>query len=414
MGREIFESYRTFNQWADAAVRNNARVHLDFGGELASLSEYLDNPRFRGLKYRYFNTPGNAEYQKMYRDVPLRNIMDYANTLMRPVFTDFTEVNENEEFMEISGRFFYELFVQENIYVSYNVFNGMTDFVLPKAGGDIGTSISDSRRLFNAIRAKGGFDIWVKLDEDEYSNNINFMHIETGLVVKFPQWRDQMANCRWSAVPQGNLTNWINIAGIELALTKYLDSCTIMCGKKVIFTTQDQSPKQKEQFEEMLASFKNYFHFNLKNQADIEPIIAFEGDDLVAIRDTVFQMLDRMKFEYGRVANTNPKGERITSGENYKDISAIANRQKETLEYLIRFQMQVKRKFGIDLCFAVSGIPEKEAVYSVSHLAQNPNMEKEMFGQVEGTADRPPVGQQGLRKVGMQKGIRKSNKGQGS
>lgn len=196
----------------------------------------------------------------------------------------------------------------------------------------------------------------------------------------------------------------MNIAGTELMLNKYLDQCVLTCGKKIIFTTQGQSEAQKEQFEEMLNSFKNYFHFNLKNQADIEPIIAFEGDDLLAIRDTIFQYLDRMKFEYGRVANTNPKGERITSGENYKDISAIANRQKETLEYLIYFAKQVEKLWGIELDFAVSGIPEKEAVYSIAHMAQNPNMEKEMFGQIEGTQDRRPMGDKGLRKV---------NKGQG-
>lgn len=410
----IFQDYRSINAWRDQAIQNNARVHVDFGGEMAAIGQYLDQPRFRGLRYRYFQTPGNAEYQKMYREIPLRNVMDYANTLMRPVFTDFTEVNEDEEFMEISGKFFYELFIQENIYVTYNVFEGGTDYFFPKAQDDKGLNNSETQRIVWAIREKGGYDIWVKLNEDEYSKNIEFMHVDTGLVVKFPKWREQMANCKWSAVPQGNLTNWMNIAGIELALTKYLDSCTLMCGKKLIFTTQGQSDAQKEQLEEMLASFKNYFHFNLKNQADIEPLIAFEGDDLVAIRDTIFQMLDRLKFEYGRVANTNPKGERITSGENYKDISAIGNRQKETLEYLIYFQQQVQKKFNRQLNFAVSGIPEKEAVYSVAHLAQNPNMEKEMFGQVEGTADRPPLGQKGLRQVGMQKGIKKSNKGQGS
>lgn len=37
-----------------------------------------------------------------------------------------------------------------------------------------------------AIKAKGGFDLWVKLDEDEYSFNNEFMHIDTSLVVIFP------------------------------------------------------------------------------------------------------------------------------------------------------------------------------------------------------------------------------------
>lgn len=189
------------------------------------------------------------------------------------------------------------------------------------------------------------------------------------------------------------------MAGIELAMTQYLDQCIRMCGKKLILTTQGQNDMQAEKLNEMLNSFNNYLHFNLKNQADIEPLIAFDGEDLLAIKDTMFYYLDRLKFEYGRVANTNPKGERMTSGENYKDISAIANRQKETLEYMINFAYQVKDLWGIDLEFAVSGIPEKEAVYSIAHGAQTPNMHKEMFGQVEGTDPRPPIGQKGIRKA---------------
>lgn len=171
-----------------------------------------------------------------------------------------------------------------------------------------------------------------------------------------------------------------------------------MCGKKLILTTQGQNDAQIEKLNEMLNSFNNFLHFNLKNQSDLEPLIAFDGEDLHMIKDSVYYYLDRLKFEYGRVANTNPKGERITSGENYKDITAIANRQKINLENLNDFSNQIAEKFGIELEFAVSGIPEKEAVYSIAHGAQTPNMVKEMFGQVEGTNPRPPKGQPGLRR----------------
>lgn len=236
------------------------------------------------------------------------------------------------------------------------------------------------------------------MDEDEYSKNKQFMHIKTGLICKFPNWRTDMAYCQWSECYQDNLANWMNIAGIELALTQYLDQCIRMCGKKLILTTQGQNDAQVDKLNEMLNSFQNYLHFNLKNQADIEPLMAFEGTDLTALKDTIFHYLDRLKFEFGRVANTNPKGERITSGENYKDISAVANRQKDTLECLINFAYQVKKLWDIHLEFAVSGIPEKEAVYTISHGAQTPNMQKDMFGQIEGTNPRPPLGERGIRK----------------
>lgn len=182
-------------------------------------------------------------------------------------------------------------------------------------------------------------------------------------------------------------------------MTDYLSQCIRIAGKKIILTSQGQNEAQEDQLKESMNSFDNFYHFNLKNTADIEPFVAFSGEDLREIRDGTYMYLDRMKYEYGRVANTNPKGDRMTSGENYKDISAIGNRQKETLEYMINFAFQVEELWGISLTFVVNGIPEKEAIATVSHMAQNPNMEKLMFGQVEGTQPRVPMGETGVRKT---------------
>lgn len=121
---------------------------------------------------------------------------------------------------------------------------------------------------------------------------------------------------------------------------KYIEQCSRMTGKKLTFTTLGNSDEQKEKLDEMLNNFDNYIHFNLKNTANLEPLESISGEDLLAIKDVVYYHFDRLKFEYGRVANTNPKGERMTSGENYKDISAIAARENETLEYLIHFGFQ--------------------------------------------------------------------------
>lgn len=185
---DIIKSYRVFNQWADQALYYDQYKYADMS--MRMLDDYLDHPRFSGLKYKYFSSPANREYQKMYREIPLKNVLEYANTMMRPVFTDFTEVNEDEEFMEISGKFFYELFIQEDIYVSYNIFRDEQNVIVPGKGED------KQRQTMEAIRYKGGFDIWIKLDRDEYSINNEFMHIDTGLVVKFPDWRNQLANCK--------------------------------------------------------------------------------------------------------------------------------------------------------------------------------------------------------------------------
>lgn len=173
---EIIRGYRTENKWVETS---KFQYDLDYG--LPTLENYLNQPRFSGLKYRYYNTDGTAYYQKKYIQIPIVLILEYAQTLMRPVYTDFTEVNENEEFMPIAARFYYELFVQEYIFVTYNVFERPGDYVIEPSKEGKNTI------LFNAIKEKGGFDLWVKLDEDEYSQNVEFMHIDTSLVVKFPK-----------------------------------------------------------------------------------------------------------------------------------------------------------------------------------------------------------------------------------
>jgi hypothetical protein len=48
----------------------------------------------------------------------------------------------------------------------------------------------------------------------------------------------------------------------------------------------------------------------------------------------------------GRVANLNHKGERLTAGENYKDIYAIKNRQAAVLDQLNIFSAKLIAMYG--------------------------------------------------------------------
>lgn len=144
--------YRTTNKWAEHAL---AFAGSDFEGQMKSLDSFLENPKLSGLKYKYYATPGNAEYMKMYRQVPLKNIINYANSMSRPLWTDFTEVTEQEEFTYIAGRFYYELFIQEKIYVTYNVFQDANAIV-------INPDEEKNRELVEAIREANkvcGFDL---------------------------------------------------------------------------------------------------------------------------------------------------------------------------------------------------------------------------------------------------------------
>lgn len=100
------------------------------------------------------------------------------------------------------------------------------------------------------------------------------------------------------------------------------------------------------------------------------------AEDVHILHYTTFNELDRKIYELGRVANTNPKMERMSTGENYKDITSVANRQKSVLEQLQRFAKNIKLLFNIELNFAVSGIPEKQRLETENEKAPDPNTEQ--------------------------------------
>lgn len=76
--------------------------------------------------------------------------------------------------------------MQEYLFVSYKVFENSSAVVVKPEQ-------EKNRRLIEKIKKANGFDLWIKLDEDEYSENNEFMHIKSGLVVKFPNWEDDLA-----------------------------------------------------------------------------------------------------------------------------------------------------------------------------------------------------------------------------
>lgn len=110
-----------------------------------------------------------------------------------------------------------------------------------------------------------------------------------------------------------------------------------------------------------------------RQKVDIVPKLFATGQDLRELHYATFNLLDRRAFELGRVSNTNPKGDRLTAGENYKDITSIANRQKAVLSQLELFAYKVREKWSIDLKFAINGIPERQLMEMEPMTAPKPN-----------------------------------------
>lgn len=385
----ILDHGRVWNYWAMHVEQMESR---NFGWWSAKeIHEFLDTPRYSDIQWRFFRTDDISVYQQMVRDIPLRTIFNFTRNLMRPIYTDFTETSENKEFARIAGKFYFHLFIQEEIYVSYKLFQNTS-----KAKVTIQTIDPELQPQVDQIKREN-FDLWIKLTGSEFDDNDEFMHLETNQVVTIKNWRKVLARVRWGADYLDNFTNWLNLAITQLTLEEFLRQACKLVGTRVQVTTDDNSTAQRKKLTGMLESMQNIIYQNFNDKVDLVPLEFMTGQDLESLGLTIYNYLDRLKYEYGRVANTNPKGERYSVGESYKDITGIANRQKETLEELIYFGYQAEELWGIPLEFAISGIPEKEALYTVSHLAQNPNSEKEYFGQIEGTTPRRPIGQPGRR-----------------
>lgn len=377
---------RTYNLWVAAVERAEGHPSWWTAPEIAS---FLDTPGYQDVKWRFFRNQDISVYQQMVKDIPLRTMFNFAKNLMRPIYTDFTETSENKDFAQISGKFYYQLFIQEHIYVSYKLFHNNKHVRIQTTDPQLQPQIDQMKR--------NKFDIWVKISGTEYDHDDDFLHQDTGLVVTIPNWRDHLASVKWGADYLDNFTNWMNIAITELTLTEFIKQAAKLVGTRVQITTDTDSTAERRKMSAMLESVQNIVYQNFDDKVDIAPIEFMTGQDLRELRDTIYFYLDRLKYEFGRVANTNPKGDRYSVSESYKDITGIANRQKETLENLIYFSYQAQDLWNIYTEFAISGIPEKEALYTVSHLAQNPNSEKEYFGQIEGTVPRRPIGQPGRR-----------------
>jgi hypothetical protein len=78
----------------------------------------------------------------------------------------------------------------------------------------------------------------------------------------------------------------------------------------------------------------------------------------------------------GLVSNLNHKGERLTTGENYKDIHAIKNRQAMVLDQLDLFTMVLSEKYGCELEFDIRFKDEAEPEEGAPAPADTPGIRK--------------------------------------
>lgn len=363
--------YRAVNNhpFQNNAINNANGVPLH---NTATLTDYFKDQRSYSFQWLFLQHANSDVFDTIVKTLPISLIIRNMINLARPVYTDFIETTENPDFLRVGADFYRELFWTEKIYISFDFFKDSSNFIYE--GDEIPKEIKHLAR-------RGGFDVWLKLTGEDLDDDNSFMHIKTGICVKIPDWWEKMATCEWCGDRIDNFLNWFEYSVEYLSSLKKLDKFARLLVKRVrVEASPDTITGAIQDIESKLGTLESTITVDPKNNADVIAVEYATGQDLESLHYCSFNTLDRRAYELGRVSNTNPKGERLTSGENYKDISSIANRQKATLEQLKYFAHQCKELWNIELDFAVSGIPEKEMVDMENPTAPHPNTEGSAAG----------------------------------
>lgn len=139
------------------AVNNNPYQNGHFGqigGEpvqsAAQLSSYFKEQKSYSFQWLFLHSANSDVFDNILQSMPVDLIMRNMINLARPVYTDFTEVTGNYEFLRVSADFYRELFWLEKIYISFDFFKESSNFIYE--GDQIPKEIKHLAR-------RGGFDV---------------------------------------------------------------------------------------------------------------------------------------------------------------------------------------------------------------------------------------------------------------
>lgn len=87
-------------------LQNNSDRYQSF----ENLSSYFANEQNYSMHWLFMTHKNSAVFSKVLLDMPMDLITRTMYKLAAPVYCDFTETNKNEDFLEICGDFYRELF----------------------------------------------------------------------------------------------------------------------------------------------------------------------------------------------------------------------------------------------------------------------------------------------------------------
>lgn len=324
------------------------------------------------LKYKFFNTPFTEYYNYISKTIPLDELPPTMETLARPIYQGFIELSGDPEFENLCEEGFYQkLYWLEKIYVGYDFFNG------PLVFEGTGQPTNDIERQIEKLKKKGGYSCFTKLTNNDYDDNIDFMHIDTGLTFKVHDWEDKLVIARWGT-NCNNFKNWFIYTINWLIGRTKLNLAGSLTMARLQIIGEDYSELEND----LNGRIYNCSPIIMSGERaiDLKGTAFYAGTDLDSLQRSIWWNLDRWAYELGRVSNTNPKGDRHSTGENYKDIVGIAARQKEIVNCLKSFAYRCNKLLKPNQWkFEVNGIPDYKT--QVSGMDQPGEMEQEDEGE---------------------------------
>lgn len=127
--------------------------------------------------------------------------------------------------------------------------------------------------------------------------------------------------------------------------------------KRVTITGDKSLQNVTEEIYENINHINPILNKKLTGNYILENSVFLTGQDLEQLVFSTYHDLDRRIYELGRVSNTNPKGDRYSTGENYKDITGIARKENITLKNLRLFAKECLERWGIELNFDIAPLP---------------------------------------------------------
>lgn len=294
-----------------------------------------------------------SSFLNSYRKVPPAHVYERIEQLTGPFFGEYAETTDNPHFLEIATKFFKALFWNECVYVTFEDINEVINKALIDMPSD------QIEELLADIQLPEGksFQLWFKqgLDED---GAMCFMHLETELTMKRPDWKKLMIKVTWDGDDVNNRFRHWYLCVYQMILDEHsLNTLKSLCTKRMDLITKSHDTTS---YNSAVASVYNGNPFFERQETYlVNPASYIDPSEYKEYQTAIHLHWDRSLSELGRVANTNPKMERLTTGENYKDIVAVANRQRMTLNQLKRFAQKVYEKWGQVLAFAINGIPQR-------------------------------------------------------